>query len=469
MAWEAVIGLEIHVEVATKTKMFCGCPNTYGEEPNTMVCPVCMGHPGTLPSPNQEAVRAALKLGLALKSKIHTTSVFYRKNYFYPDLPKGYQITQYTASILTEGSLEGVGIERINLEEETAKSYHPDDGTVLLDFNRAGIPLLEIVTQPDIRSPQQAREFLTALRLLIVYLGVSPCDMEKGQLRVDANISVRRQGEQTFGTKVEVKNMNSFKAVEEALDFEFQRQIEALGRGEPIVQETRLWDEFEKETRPMRAKEEAHDYRYFPEPDLPPLEIQPSWLEAIRESLPELPEERKERYLSMGLSPKVVEALLWEPDLGHYFEEVAEGLSKKDLAGNWVATQVLRVLNERGIPIDAFPIKPAMLRELLQLVEEGIIHHSAAQTVFDEMLTRGKSARTIVEEKNLQQVRDEASLAQWIQAAIDEQPDIVAKYRSGKRGVIGVLIGSVMRKSQGKADPKTVRKLLVEKLESHDP
>jgi len=466
MAWEAVIGLEIHVELETRSKMFCGCPNTYGEEPNTVVCPVCLGHPGTLPLPNREAVRAALKLGAALGSTVHTTSVFYRKNYFYPDLPKGYQITQYTASILTGGSLRGVRIERVNLEEETAKSYHAEDGTVLLDFNRAGIPLLEIVTFPDLRSPRQAREFLEHLRLVILYLGISGCDMEKGQLRVDANLSVRPEGSTTLGTKVEVKNMNSFKAVEEALSFEFQRQVTLLEQGEGVVQETRLWDEHRKETRPMRSKEEAHDYRYFPEPDLPPLVLDPRWVEEIRRNLPELPEARRARYVSWGLSEKVVEALLWEPALGDYVEAVAEGLSRKDLAGNWVATQVLRVLNERGIGLEAFPLSPEALRELLKLIEEGVLHHSAAQQVFEEMLATGRSARKIVRERNLEMVRDTSLLERVVAEVIQEHPEIVEKYRSGKKGVLGVLIGAVMRKTGGKADPQVVRELLLSRLES---
>ncbi len=466
MAWEAVIGLEIHVELETRSKMFCGCPNTYGEEPNTMVCPVCLGHPGTLPVPNREAVHAALKLGAALGSTVHTTSVFYRKNYFYPDLPKGYQITQYTASILTGGRLKGVGIERVNIEEETAKSYHAEDGTVLLDFNRAGIPLLEIVTLPDIRSPRQAREFLEDLRLVILYLGISGCDMEKGQLRVDANISVRPEGSSTFGTKVEVKNMNSFKAVEDALSFEFHRQVALLEQQEHVIQETRLWDEHRKETRPMRSKEEAHDYRYFPEPDLPPLVLDPAWVEEVRRELPELPEARRQRYLSWGLSAKVVEALLWDPALGDYFEAVAQGLSRKDLAGNWVATQVLRVLNEQGLALEAFPLTPDALRELLLLIEEGTLHHSSAQQVFEEMIKTGKPAREIVEERNLATVRDTGLLENVVTEVLQEHADIVEKYRSGKKGVLGVLIGAVMRKTGGKADPRAVRELLLSRLES---
>ncbi len=465
--FEPIIGLEIHVELATRRKMFCGCPNTYGQEPNTVVCPVCMGHPGTLPVPNEEAVARAVQLGLALGSEIHPFSLFYRKNYFYPDLPKGYQITQYSASILTGGGLKGVRIERANLEEETAKSFHTETGDVLLDYNRAGIPLLEIVTHPDIRSPEQARAFLEELRLVLIYLGISECDMEKGQLRVDANISVRPVGSETFGTKVEIKNLNSFRSVEHALRYEWERQARLVASGGTVDQETRLWDEFQKETRPMRSKEEAEDYRYFMEPDLPPLRLTEAWIQAQRAQLPELPEQRRVRYReTYHLSEKVLEALIADPSYGAYFEALAKGLRRPELAGNWVAVHVLRVLKTEHWTMEAFPLSPDQLRPLLKMIEEERISHSAAQEVFEEMLRTGKGARTIVEERGLEQVSADAMLLPVVQAVIQAHPDIVEKYRKGKTGVLGVLIGAVMKETRGRAHPQKVRELLMRELES---
>ncbi len=465
--FEPVIGLEIHVELATRRKMFCGCPNTYGEEPNTVVCPVCMGHPGTLPVPNEEAVARAVQFGLALGAEIHLFSLFFRKNYFYPDLPKGYQITQYSASILTGGSLQGVRIERANLEEETAKSYHTETGDVLLDYNRAGIPLLEIVTHPDIRSPEQARAFLEELRLLLIYLGISECDMEKGQLRVDANISVRPVGSGSFGTKVEIKNLNSFRSVEHALRYEWERQAALISSGGTVEQETRLWDEFQKETRPMRSKEEAEDYRYFMEPDLPPLQLSRTWLEEQRAHLPELPEQRRKRYREVyHLSDKVLEALIADPAYGRYFEQLAEGLSRPELAGNWVAVHVLRVLKAEHLSMEDFPLSPDQLRPLLRMIEEERISHSAAQEVFEEMLRTGRDAASIVEERGLEQVSSDASLLPVVRAVLDAHPEIVEKYRRGKTGVLGVLIGAVMKETRGRANPQKVRELLMRELET---
>ncbi len=467
--YEVIIGLEIHVELDTQTKLFCGCSREYGRDPNTQICPVCLGYPGALPVLNQEAVRKAVLAARALGARIHRRSYFYRKNYFYPDLPKGYQITQYTYSLAEEGALEfefegqkrRVRIERMNLEEEAAKSFHTDDGYTLLDFNRSGIPLLEIVTYPDLRSPAEARTFFTRLRQLLRYLRISPCDMEKGHLRADANISVRKPGE-PLGTKVELKNLNSFKALEEGLRYEVQRQIQLLESGGRVVQETRLFDEDEGVTRPMRTKEEAHDYRYFPEPDLLPLDLDPKFLE---EPLPELPDAKRERFIrDYGLRPDVAEVLTLERETAEYFEALIQGLTDIEQAAHWVANRVLGHL--KGQAITAFPIRPEGLRELLRLVETRKITLNKAKDVFEKMLDTGKSAAEIIEEEGATVIASEDVLQTIVDEVIRENPELVEKYRKGKTGVIGPLIGQVMKKTKGSADPQVVRSLLVARLEA---
>ncbi len=473
MKYEAVIGLEIHIQLGTRTKLFCNCPNEYGAEPNTNICPVCLGLPGALPVLNEEAVRLGLLAAMALNATIHKKSSFYRKNYFYPDLPKGYQITQYVESIATDGELRFeingkervVRIERMNIEEEAAKSYHAEDGTVLLDYNRSGIPLLETVTRPDIKSPSEARRFLEILKRTMRYIGVSACDMEKGELRVDANISVRPIGSRQFGTKVELKNLNSFKSVEDGLTYEFNRQIEVLRKGGKIIQETRLWDEHLRETRPMRAKEEAHDYRYFPEPDLMLLELPDEMIEEVRSLLPELPEARRKRFISQyGIRPDTAEVMAHDRDFADYFETLASLTSDKSLAANWMATEVMRVINELGTEIDSFPLKPEEVAELLNLLEKGAITHNIAKTVFDKMVAGEGSAQEIIKREGLMPLSDESELIGYVQEAIANNPDIVEKYRKGKVTVIGVLVGYVMRKTRGKANAKRVKELLEEKL-----
>jgi len=473
MEYEAVIGLEIHIQLETKTKLFCSCPNVYGADPNTLVCPVCLGLPGALPVLNEEAVKFASFAALAFNMTIHNRSVFYRKNYFYPDLPKGYQITQYTQSFATDGFLEfeldgerrKVRIERMNLEEEAAKSIHTEDGFALLDFNRSGVPLLEIVTLPDIRSPKEARVFLEILRDTIRYLGISGCDMEKGQMRVDSNVSVRPKGQIELGTKVEMKNLNTFKSVEEALNYEIQRQISALEGGGEIFQETRMWDEFERRTKAMRTKEEAHDYRYFPDPDLLPLLLPETFISKIKKSLPELPTEKKRRYIEeFGLSPHVAHTLVMDRDLALFFERVSEVVRDKKLAANFVSIEIVRFLKRENIPIVDFPIEPNEIGRLLTYVEEKKISYTALKEVFEEMLKSGRSAKEIIKEKGLEEKIGEEELLSLIREAMQQNEEVVEKYRSGKTSVIGVLIGTVMRLSRGKADPQMVKKILEEKL-----
>ncbi len=468
--FETVIGLEIHVELDTRTKLFCRCSREYGRDPNTQVCPVCLGYPGALPVLNEEAVRKAVLTARALGAKINRMSFFYRKNYFYPDLPKGYQITQYTYSLAEGGILEfefngkplRVRIERMNLEEEAAKSFHTEDGYALLDFNRSGIPLLEIVTLPDLRSPQEARQFLVRLRQILRYLGVSQCDMEKGHLRADANVSVRLPGE-PLGTKVELKNLNSFKAIEDGLEYEVNRQIDVLRNGGKILQETRQYDENTGMTRPMRTKEEAHDYRYFPEPDLLPLVIKDEWLE---EPIPELPTQKRERFIKQyGLRKDVAEVLTLERETSEYFEELVVGLSDPVLAANWVVNRVLGYLKESSI--EEFPVTPSRLRELLKMVEKSEITLNKAKDIFEKMVETGKSASEIAQEEGITVLNNEKFLQDLVDEVLKDNPDLVNKYLKGKTGVIGPLIGQIMKKTRGNADPKLVRKLLVKSLETN--
>jgi len=475
--YETIIGLEVHVQLKTESKLFCGCSTEFGALPNTHTCPICTGMPGVLPVVNRKAVEYAVKSALALNCEVATRSVFARKNYFYPDLPKNYQISQYEEPLAQNGYLEirvdggarKVGIARINLEEDAGKLLHyigsrEIDGS-LVDFNRCGIPLLEIVSTPDIKSPEEAYSYLTTLKTMLRYLEVSDCDMEKGSLRCDANVSLRLAGQKELGVKTEVKNMNSFKAIEKALEYEVKRQIGAIEGKERIIQETRLWDEKMERTYPMRSKEEAHDYRYFPEPDLVPLVVDERWLEEVRKTIPELPDMRRQRFIKeYGLSEYDAGVLTAEKALAEYFEEVAELYTNPKAVGNWVMVELLGRLNAANKDIRESPVSPPQLAELLGLIEAGTISGKIAKTIFQEMFDTGKSAKAIVEEKKLVQITDEKEIGKIIEEVVRENPGAVEEYRKGKENALGHLVGQVMRKSQGRANPQLVNRMLKERL-----
>ncbi len=476
--YEAVIGLEVHVELQTASKIFCCSSTAFGAAPNTHLCPVCLGLPGTLPVLNRSAVEAAIKVGLALNCSIARFCKFDRKHYFYPDLPKNYQISQYDMPIAYGGHLliegEGggtvsIGITRVHMEEDAGKLLHKGgdaaDVYSLVDYNRAGVPLLEIVSDPDIRTPAQARAYLDKLKTIIQYTGVSDCRMEEGSLRCDANISVRPVGAQAFGTKTEIKNMNSFRAVQKALEYEIERQIRCVRSGERVVQETRTWDEAAGVTRSMRSKEEAHDYRYFPDPDLAPVVISPSWIDEIREHLPELPDARRRRYVDEYDLPAYDAGVLTSSrELGDYFEECVRLYPRPKTVSNWVMGELLRMLNDTNSVIGEARVSPGQLAAMLELIDNGTISGKTAKEVFEEMFRTGKGAREIVRGKGLEQISDEAALAGVIEQVVSEHPGPVADYCSGKERALGFLVGQVMRLTRGKANPGVVNRLLRERL-----
>jgi aspartyl-tRNA(Asn)/glutamyl-tRNA(Gln) amidotransferase subunit B len=473
--YEAVIGLEVHAQLLTKSKIFCGCSTEFGAPPNTHVCPVCSGMPGVLPVFNRHVLELAIRMGLAAHCAVAPRSIFDRKNYFYPDLPKGYQISQYETPLCKGGYIELPGdsgdggparirLVRIHLEEDAGKNIHAPDCS-LVDFNRSGVPLTEIVSEPDIRTPEQAGAYLRELRSMLRYLEVSDGNMEEGSFRCDANVSVRPRGSDTLGVKAEVKNMNSFRHIEHAIAYEIERQIELLEAGERIAQETRLWDPDRGVTRSMRSKEYAHDYRYFPEPDLPPLIVPPDLVEQIRIGMPELPASRRARYTSeMGLTPYEANVLTQEREISDYFEAVLPGLKNRKAAANWIMTEVLRAVNESGRSLaEAVPVA-AEVGALLKMVEDSAISLNAAKTAFAAMCKSGKNAQTTVSELGLLQVSDEAAIAAACDKVIGAEPAKVAEYRSGRDKLFGFFVGQVMKAMGGKANPKIINEVLRRKL-----
>lgn len=482
MEYEAIIGLEVHCQLSTQSKIFCGCKTDFGAQQNTQVCPVCLGMPGVLPVLNRRAVEFAIRMGLATHCRIAEHSIFARKNYFYPDLPKGYQISQYEEPLCEDGYLEielesgekkRIHIIRIHLEEDAGKSVHAEDyvseNETLIDLNRCGVPLIEIVSGPDIRSPREAYHYLVRIRQLVRYLEICDGNMEQGSLRCDANISVRPKGQDAFGVKTELKNMNSFRNVERALEYEIQRQIAMLERGEPIQQETLLWDAARNRVVPMRSKEYAHDYRYFPEPDLVPLMISSEWRQAIAAQLPELPVARRERFVRDYRLPEYDAAVLTEEKpVADYFEAVVKAGADAKQASNWVMGDVLRVLKEEKIEISAFPVKPEALAEMIQLISDGTISSKLAKTVFEEMRKTQKSAKQIVEEKGLVQITDTGAIERVVDEVLAANPKEVERYRQGEEKLIGFFVGQVMRATRGKANPQMVNQLLRQKLSRRD-
>ena len=479
--WETVIGLECHVELSTRTKMFCGCRNEFGAEPNTLTCPVCLGHPGSLPVPNREAITRIVKIGLALESRIAPRSVFHRKNYFYPDMPKNYQISQYDLPAcvgghldveLADGSTTRVGITRVHMEEDTGKTAHGSaSGRIheaeyaLIDYNRAGVPLVECVSEPDMRSPAEAGAYLRELRELLGSLDVSDVRMEEGSLRCDANVSVRPPGTDALGTKVEIKNMNSVRSLERALVFEAARQIAALEAGEPLVQETRHWDEDSGTTKTMRSKEEAFDYRYFPEPDMPPLEPDSMWIEKLRVDLPELSAARRARYeRELGLRAEPARVLAASREWAAFFEAAVEAGGDPAAAANLITQDLAGQLNKADIELATSRITPTHIADLVRLATDGTVSSAGVKQALEAAIETGDPIEAIVNEKGLTQVSDEEELGAIVDVVVAENPDPVAKVQAGNDGVLGFLVGQVMQKSGGAANPQLARELLRQRL-----
>jgi aspartyl-tRNA(Asn)/glutamyl-tRNA(Gln) amidotransferase subunit B len=474
MKYETVIGLEVHAQLQTNTKIFCGCETKFGEDANTRTCPVCIGMPGVLPVLNKKAVEFIVKTGLATHCTISPSSRFARKNYFYPDLPKGYQISQYElpvcekgyVEIVVDGKVKRIGLTRIHLEEDAGKNLHqPEGGASLVDLNRAGTPLMELVSEPDIRSPEEASEYLKKLRAILRYIEVSDADMEKGNFRCDANVSIRPVGAKEFGTRAEVKNVNSFKFVQKALEYEIKRQAQVLDDGGKVIQETRLFDSTKGVTFSMRSKEEAHDYRYFPEPDLVPIVVSRETVEAIRKTIPELPDARRERFAKeYGLPEYDADMLTQSRALAAYFEETAKLSGQSKVAANWIMGELMRLLNAENREIEDCPIKPDLLARMIKMINDGVISTKIAKTVFEEMYKTGKDAETVVKEQGLVQVSDTGAIEEIIAGVIKANPGQAADYKAGKEKLFGFFVGQVMKASKGKANPELVNELLKKKL-----
>jgi aspartyl-tRNA(Asn)/glutamyl-tRNA(Gln) amidotransferase subunit B len=475
MEFEAVIGLEVHAELRTKTKVFCGCTTEFGGQPNTHCCPVCLGLPGTLPVLNKSAVEYAIMAGLALNCTISKFSKMDRKNYFYPDLPKAYQISQYDLPLCKEGYIEletdkgtkKIGIIRAHLEEDAGKLIHDENaGTSFVDYNRTGVPLIEIVSYPDMRTPEEARTYLTKLKSILEYTEVSDCKMQEGSLRVDTNISVRPKGSEEFGTKVELKNLNSFRVVYKALEYEFKRQVDAVKNNEKIMQETRRWDEDKGITVPMRSKEAAHDYRYFPEPDIVPIEVSDEWIEEIRKKIPELPYQKKDRFIKeMGLPSYDAGVITSDKALSDFFERCVELYGNPKTMSNWVMGELLRAMKETDIDSEDLPISPEQLVRLQNMVDNGKVSISMGKKVFDSMFKTGDDPEVIVKEKGLSQISDADALNEVICKVIENNSKSVSDYIGGKKKAMGFLVGQVMKETKGKANPQMVNELMRQELD----
>jgi aspartyl-tRNA(Asn)/glutamyl-tRNA(Gln) amidotransferase subunit B len=475
--YEPVIGLEVHVQLATNTKIFCSCPTSFGAEPNTNVCPVCLGLPGALPVLSRHAVELAIKAALALNCRVNPLSRFARKNYFYPDLPKGYQISQYDQPVAEHGYVDissdaghkRIGITRVHMEDDAGKSLHEgfrdSDRYSYIDLNRCGTPLIEIVSEPDMRSSDEAHAFLTELKQTLQFVGVSTCDMEKGHLRCDANVSVRLRGAEKFGTRAEVKNLNSFRFLKQAIDFEVARQVAIVEGGRAVVQETRLFDPEVGETFGMREKEHAHDYRYFPEPDLLPLRVSAEWLDSLRAEMPELPQRKRERFISeYGLREYDAQVLTGTREASEYYERVAASSGDPKIAANWVMGDLMGALKSDGKEITESPVGAENLGELVALISKGEVSGKLAKEIFAKMFASGESPRAIMEREGLRQISDAGALEKMVDDVIAANPKQVEQYRSGKTAVLGFLVGQVMKTSRGQANPAAVNELLRNKL-----
>lgn len=475
MTWEAVIGIEVHAQLRTARKLFCADEVIFGDAPNTHVCPVCLGLPGALPATNPEAVRLAVRSALSLGCTVHPESVWARKNYFYPDLPKGYQITQFDRPIATDGTVvfdtddgeKSVRIRRVHMEEDAGKSLHDRiPGSTAVDLNRAGTPLVEIVTEPDLHSPEDTRAFLSALKQTLEYVEVSDCNMEEGSLRADANISLRPAGSSGLGVKTEIKNVNSFSGIQRALEIEIERQRHVLDGGGTIQQQTLLWDDHKGEVRPMRSKEESHDYRYFPDPDLPPLRVAPEAIREAEKALPELPRARRHRLQNeLGLAPYDAGVLTQSRVTADYFEDVSAQVGDAKVAANWMMGPVQALMNDRGYDAITLPVRPAQLADLIGLVLDGTVSEGGAKKVLAAIAEQGGEPRAFVQAMGLLQVRDEGQLFSWVDATLESHPAEADRCRGGEKKILGFLMGQVMKRSKGQADPRRVNELLVGRLD----